>query len=70
MAAPAYHEDFTTDKNGNWEFHVRKVSTWLHIEVVPPAGYQTPNRQSVEIGSGQTRTNIVFRVQKTEEQSK
>ena len=59
MTGPAYHEDFATDGDGLWEFHVRKVATWLQIEVVPTGG-QLSDRQSVQIGSGQTRTNVVF----------
>ena len=67
MFAPASHEDFLSGQDGTWSFGVRKCSTGLIIEAMPPSGYEliTGEMRSDEVPGGTTKTNIVLRLQKT-----
>jgi hypothetical protein len=67
MFAPASNKDFLSGQDGTWMFGVRKCSTGLIIEAMPPSGYEliTGEKRSVEIPVGTMKTNIVLRLQKT-----
>jgi hypothetical protein len=77
MFAPAYHEDFTADKNGHWEFYQRKVAAGIDIEALPFDGYERTKSSlqgvhswNVNTQRREPQTNIILRLRKIEEPSK
>jgi len=66
MFAPAYHADFKSSTYGTWEFGIRKCSTGLIIEALPPEGYEliSGETSSIEVPVGMQKTNVVLKLRK------